>query len=85
MIWILRRITAVSNRTDTMFQRFVRASASNFLSVAKELVTAIPHFEFLKTATLSRFPDFKPARRVSSLRTTHLPHHWTSTLEETAR
>ena len=27
----------------------------------QELATTISHFKFLKTATLSRFPDFKPA------------------------
>ena len=26
----------------------------------KELANSIPHFKFLKTAMLSRFPDFKP-------------------------
>ncbi len=30
-----------------------------------ELATAITHFKFLKAATLTRFPDYKPAAAVS--------------------
>jgi len=47
---------------DSHHQDLFSAEISNGQRRLKELAAAIPHFKFLKTATLSRFPDFKPPR-----------------------
>jgi hypothetical protein len=51
----------------------------------KELATAIRISSFENGHVEPVFGFQVASRRLSSLRTTHLPHHWTSTLEETAR
>jgi hypothetical protein len=48
---------ALNNHHQDLFSREI----SNGQRRLKELATTITHFKFLKTATLSRFPDFKPA------------------------
>lgn len=47
---------------DSYHQDLFSAEISNGQRRLKELATEITHFKFLKTATLSRFPDFKPPR-----------------------
>lgn len=46
---------------DSHHQDLFGAEISNGQRRLKELATAITHFKFLKAATLSRFPDHKPA------------------------
>jgi hypothetical protein len=45
---------------DSHHQDLFGTEISNGQRRLKELGTAITHFKFLKAATLSRFPDFKP-------------------------
>jgi len=45
---------------DSHHQDLFSAEISNGQRHLKELGTEITYFKFLKTATLSRFPDFKP-------------------------
>ena len=68
---LARAAVTLGNGTDEYLERDARdshhqdlfsAEISNGQRRLKELATAIPHFKFLKTATLSRFPDFKPPR-----------------------
>ena len=47
---------------DSHHQDLFSAEISNGQRRLKELATGITHFKFLKTATLSRFPDFKRPR-----------------------
>jgi hypothetical protein len=47
---------------DSHHQDLFSAEISNGQRRLKELATEITHFKFLKAATLSRFPDFKPPR-----------------------
>jgi hypothetical protein len=47
---------------DSRHQDLFSAQISNGQRHLKELGTEITYFKFLKTATLSRFPDFKPPR-----------------------
>ena len=46
---------------DSRHQDSFDAEIANGQRRLQELATAITHFRFLKTATLSRFPDHKPA------------------------
>ncbi len=46
---------------DSHHQDLFGTEISNGQRRLNELATAITHFKFLKTATLSRFPDYKPA------------------------
>ena len=46
---------------DSHHQNLFGTEISNGQRRLKELATAITHFKFLKAATLSRFPDYKPA------------------------
>lgn len=66
---LARAAVTLGNGTDEYLERDARdshhqdlfsAEISNGQRRLKELATAIPHFKFLKTATLSRFPYFKP-------------------------
>jgi hypothetical protein len=68
---LARAAVTLGNGTDEYLERDARdshhqdlfsAEISNGQRRLKELAAAIPHFKFLKTATLSRFPDFKPPR-----------------------
>jgi hypothetical protein len=68
---LARAAVTLGNGTDEYLERDARdshhqdlfsAEISNGQRRLKELAMAIPHFKFLKTATLSRFPDFKPPR-----------------------
>lgn len=45
---------------DSHHQDLFGSEISNGQRRLKELATTITHFKFLKTAVLSRFPDFKP-------------------------
>jgi len=45
---------------DNHHQDLFSTEISNGQRRLKELANSIPHFKFLKTAMLSRFPDFKP-------------------------
>src|ERR1700674_5105678 len=45
---------------DSQHQDLFGAAISHGQRRLKELATAITHFKFLKAATLSRFPDYKP-------------------------
>src|ERR1700693_2806014 len=45
---------------DSHHQDLFSTEISNGQRRLKELATEITHFKFLKTAVLSRFPDFKP-------------------------
>jgi hypothetical protein len=47
---------------DSYHQDLFSAEISNGQRRLKELATEITHFKFLKAATLSRFPDFRPPR-----------------------
>jgi hypothetical protein len=47
---------------DNHHQDLFSSEISNGQRRLRELATAITHFKFLKAATLSRFPDFKPAK-----------------------
>ena len=47
---------------DSYHQDLFSAEISNGQRRLNELATEITHFKFLKTATLTRFPDFKPSR-----------------------
>jgi hypothetical protein len=46
---------------DSHHQDLFGTEIANGQRRLKELATAITHFKFLKAATLSRFPDYKPA------------------------
>jgi hypothetical protein len=46
---------------DSHHQNLMGIEISNGQRRLKELAAAITHFKFLKVATLSRFPDHKPA------------------------
>ena len=68
---LARAAVTLGNGTDEYLERDARdshhqdlfsAEISNGQRRLKELAAAIPHFKFLKTATLSRFPDFKLPR-----------------------
>ena len=50
---------------DNHHQDLFSAEIANGQRRLKELATAITHFKFLKTATLTRFPDYKPVATVS--------------------
>jgi hypothetical protein len=45
---------------DSHHQDLFSSEISNGQRRLKELATSIAHFKFLKTAIMSRFPDFKP-------------------------
>jgi hypothetical protein len=45
---------------DSHHQDLFSAEISNGQRRRKDLATEITHFKFMKAATLSRFPDFKP-------------------------
>ena len=45
---------------DSHHQDLFSSEISNGQRRLKELATSIVHFKFLKTAIMSRFPDFKP-------------------------
>lgn len=45
---------------DSHHQDLFSAEISNGQRRLKDLATTITHFKFLKAATLSRFPDYKP-------------------------
>jgi hypothetical protein len=45
---------------DNHHQDLFSAEIANGQRRLKELATAITHFKFLRAATLSRFPDYKP-------------------------
>jgi hypothetical protein len=45
---------------DSHHQDLFNTEIANGQRRLKELATAITHFKFLKAATLSRFPDYKP-------------------------
>jgi hypothetical protein len=45
---------------DSHHQDLFNAEITNGQRRLKELATAITHFKFLKAATLSRFPDYRP-------------------------
>ena len=45
---------------DSHHQDLFNTEITNGQRRLKELATAITHFRFLKAATLSRFPDYKP-------------------------
>ena len=45
---------------DNHHQDLFNAEITNGQRRLKELATAITHFKFLKAATLSRFPDYRP-------------------------
>jgi hypothetical protein len=45
---------------DSHHQNLFSTEISNGQRRLKELATSITHFKFLRTAILSRFPDFKP-------------------------
>src|SRR3984957_1551967 len=45
---------------DSHHQDLFSSEISNGQRRLRELATAITHFKFLKAATLSRFPDYKP-------------------------
>jgi hypothetical protein len=68
---LARAAVTLGNGTDEYLERDARdshhqdlfsAEISNGQRRLKELATEITHFKFLKAATLSRFPDFKPPR-----------------------
>ena len=68
---LARAAVTLGNGTDEYLERDARdshhqdlfsAEISNGQRRLKELATEITHFKFLKTATLSRFPDLKPPR-----------------------
>jgi hypothetical protein len=68
---LARAAVTLGNGTDEYLERDARdshhqdlfsAEISNGQRHLKELATEITYFKFLKTATLSRFPDFKPPR-----------------------
>jgi hypothetical protein len=46
---------------DSHHQDLFSVEISNGQRRLKELATTISHFKFLKTATLTRFPDYKPS------------------------
>jgi hypothetical protein len=46
---------------DNHYQDLFSTEIANGQRRLKELTTSITHFKFLKAATLSRFPDHKPA------------------------
>ena len=46
---------------DSHHQNLFGSEISNGQRRLKELAAAITHFKFLKAATLSRFPDYRPA------------------------
>jgi hypothetical protein len=46
---------------DNHHQDLLSTEIANGQRRLQELATAITHFRFLKAATLSRFPDYKPA------------------------
>ena len=50
---------------DSHHQDLLGAEIANGQRRLKELATEITHFKFLKAATLSRFPDHKPATTAS--------------------
>ncbi len=54
---------------DSHHQDLFSSEISNGQRRLKELATSITHFKFLKTAIMSRFPDFKPT--VSGDATSH--------------
>jgi hypothetical protein len=45
---------------DSHHQNLFSSEISNGQRRLRELATSITHFKFLKTAIMSRFPDFKP-------------------------
>jgi hypothetical protein len=45
---------------DSHHQNLFSSEISNGQCRLRELATSITHFKFLKTAIMSRFPDFKP-------------------------
>jgi len=45
---------------DSHYQDLFGTEIANGQRRLKELATSITHFKFLKAATLSRFPDFRP-------------------------
>lgn len=66
---LARAAVTIGNGTDEYLERepldshhqdLFSAEISNGQRRLKELATEITHFKFLKAATLSRFPDFKP-------------------------
>ena len=68
---LARAAVTLGNGTDEYLERDARdsyhqdlfsAEISNGQRRLKELTTEITHFKFLKTATLSRFPDFRRPR-----------------------
>jgi hypothetical protein len=89
---LARAAVTLGNGTDEYLERDARdihyqdlfsAEISNGQRGLKELATEITHFKFFENGHVEPIFGFQAAsRRVSSLRTTHLPHHWTSTLEE---
>jgi len=50
---------------DSHHQDLFGTEIANGQRRLRELATAITHFKFLKAATLSRFPDYKPAASAS--------------------
>ena len=50
---------------DSHHQDLFGAEITNGQRRLKELATEITHFRFLKAATLSRFPDYKPVANAS--------------------
>jgi hypothetical protein len=68
---LARAAVTLGNGTDEYLERDARdsyhqdlfsAEISNGQRRLKELAAEVTHFKFLKTATLSRFPDFKLPR-----------------------
>jgi hypothetical protein len=66
---LARAAVTIGNGTDEYLERealdnhhqdLFSSEISNGQRRLKELATTITHFKFLKAATLSRFPDFKP-------------------------
>src|SRR5271169_1012347 len=50
---------------DSHHQDLFGTEIANGQRRLREIATAITHFKFLKAATLSRFPDYKPAATAS--------------------
>ena len=70
---------------DSHHQDLFSAEISNGQRRLKELATRSA-FQVFENGHVEPVSGFQAAsRRVNSLRTTHLSHHWTSTFEETAR
>jgi hypothetical protein len=51
---------------DSHHQDLFSSEISNGQRRLRELATSITHFKFLKTAIMSRFPDFKPTVSIPS-------------------